>query len=156
MCRRGLPFGLLLVVALPVAAAPAEPNFTIMLLNGSEVKADRAWVQGDLVIYERYGTTASVRMVDVKTLMDRELEEKAGACLAGVRDAQANIRATREAAKELRGESGSALERSTISRAESTLIRQQEDTARFGCAPALEKLERNNRMFDEAREKAKR
>ena len=104
MCRDYFVIlGLLITLCLPITARPAEPNFKIMLLSGSELKADRAWVEGDRLVYERYGSTASVPMVNVAALIDQELEEKAAQCMAGLQDADANIRAIGQAGTLLSG-----------------------------------------------------
>lgn len=157
MCRRNsLILGLLFTACAPLAASPAEPNFTIRLLSGSDLKADKAWVEGDRLVYERYGSTGSVPMVNVHALIDRELEEMVAECRAGLQDAQANIKAIEQTGKQLRERSASPEERSAIDRAQSALTQKQRERGIYGCGPGLEKLDRNKRMFDEAREKAKR
>ncbi len=151
-----LMMALLAWLLLPTAAGAAEPNFTIRLLSGSELKADKAWVQGDYLVYQRYGATGSVRMVDVAGLIDRELEEKAAHCRANLADAQTRLNAINQRARDLREQSPTPGERNEITRAEGILTRKAMETALHECGPALEKLDRNKRMFDEAREKVRR
>jgi sRNA-binding protein len=155
-CRAALMRVLLAGLFLSGVAGAAEPNYTIRLLSGSELKADNAWVQGDYLVYQRYGSTGSVRMVDVAGLIDRELEEKAAHCRANLADAKARVNVINKSARDLREQSPSAGERGEITRAEGALTKKAMETALRECGPALEKLDRNSRMFDEAREKARR
>lgn len=135
-------------------AGAGEPNFKIRLLSGSELKADKAWVQGDRLVYERYGYTGSVLMVDVEGLIDRELEELAAACVVRLKEARVNVGELDRAAGQLRAESGSQEERRAISRLAEALSQRELDDALGRCLPALQKLDRNKRMFEEARERA--
>ena len=144
------------ILLVPLAAWPAEPDFRIRLLSGSELKADKAWVQGDRLVYERYGITTSVRMVDVEILIDRELEERVAECRGSLVDAQANIKAIEQTGKQLRERSSSPEERAGIDRAETALTQRERAKGVYGCGPALEKHDQNKRMFNEAREKARR
>ena len=91
LSRSSLMLGLLLILCFPPVGGAAEPNLRIRLLTGSEIRADRAWVQGDRLVYERYGTTGTVRMVDVRTLIDQELDILVAACLSRLKDSRTNL-----------------------------------------------------------------
>jgi hypothetical protein len=156
LLRFSLILGLFLIICFPAVGGAAEPNLKIRLLTGSEIRADKAWVQGDRLVYERYGTTGSVRMVDVAGLIDRELEVLVAACLGRLRDAQTNLEALDRAARAHQDRSTSAEERAAIASVARSLGQQELGVALGTCTPALEKYDRNKRMFDEAREKAKR
>jgi len=95
-------------------------------------------------------------MVDVLILIDRELEDKVYACVARVQDAQTNIRAVDQTAREMRGQSSSAKEQAAINQAARSAIQAEAQKVQEGCAAALVKHQQNKRMFDEARERARR
>jgi len=111
LSRYSLILGLFPILCFPPGGGAAEPNIKIRLLTGSEIRADRAWVQGDRLLYERYGTTGTVRMVDVAGLIDRELEVLVAACVARMKDAQVNLAALDRAAKARQDQSATPEER---------------------------------------------
>ncbi len=106
-------------------------------------------------MYERYGTTGSVRMVDVFILVDRELEEKIASCVAQYREAEVNIRTADQTAKGLRSRSPSAKEQAAVNEAARGAIEAEVRMVQESCSAALVKLQQNKRMFNEARERAK-
>ena len=156
LSRSSLMLGLLLILCFPPVGGAAEPNLRIRLLTGSEIRADRAWVQGDRLVYERYGTTGTVRMVDVRTLIDQELDILVAACLSRLKDSRTNLEALDRAARARQDQSTSAEERAAVANAARSLGQQELGVALGTCTPALEKYDRNRQMFEEAREKAKR
>ena len=156
LSRYSLILGLFPILCFPPVGGAAEPNIKIRLLTGSEIRADRAWVQGDRLLYERYGTTGTVRMVDVAGLIDRELEVLVAACVARMKDAQVNLAALDRAAKARQDQSATPEERAAIGNVARSLGRQELGVALGTCTPAFEKYDQNKRMFDEAREKARR
>ena len=140
------------------AVPPPKPNespLLIRLFSGSEIVADKIWVQGDRVLYERAGFRGSVRAVDVLALIDRDLELKLAACRWRFHEAEARIGATQEAAKELRRESYTPQERSAISEAEQRIIRLEAAQAKQVCDQALAKWGQNMRRLEEAQKRTK-
>ncbi len=138
------------------APKPSEAPLLIRLFSGSEIVADKIWVQGDRVVYERDGFKGSVRAVDVLALIDRDLELKLTACRWRFQEAEVRIGATQEAAKELRRESYTPRERAAISEAEQRIIRMEAAQARQVCDQALAKWGQNMRLLEEAQKRSKR
>ena len=133
----------------PLPEAGGSPVH-IRLFSGSEIVADRVWVQGDRVVYERAGYKGSVRAVDVLALIDWELGALIGACRQRFREAEAYITATQQAAQQLRQESYTPRERGAISEAEAQIIRLEAAQARRVCDQALVKWAQNMRMLEQA------
>jgi hypothetical protein len=138
------------------APKPSEPALIIRLLNGSEIVADKIWVQGDRVVYERRGFKGSVRAVDVYALIDEDLQIRLAACRQRFHEAEVNIEATQQAGKELRREGYTARERAAIADAENWLIRQEVAKARQVCDQALAKWGQNMRMLEDAQKRSER
>jgi hypothetical protein len=70
---------LLIISRTPATAATREAAFVIHLLGGSEIQADRAWIDGSRVNYERRGFTGSIPAEQVRTIFSSELSEAAAA-----------------------------------------------------------------------------
>jgi len=138
------------------APKPSEAPLLIRLFSGSEIVADKVFVQGDRVVYERAGFRGTVRAVDVLALIDRDLELKLAACRWRFQEAEARIGATQEAAKELRRESYTPRERAAISEAEQRIIRLEAAQAKQVCDQALAKWGQNMRLLEEAQKRTKR
>ncbi len=62
------------IAFIPFRVEAVEGRFTIRTRSLSYIEADRVWICGESVCYERRGLQGQLRLTDVDDIMDREYE----------------------------------------------------------------------------------
>ncbi len=135
-------------------AGAADAQFRIQLRSGNEVLADKATIQDDRLVYERYGTQGTIRLADVQQIVDKELEGKMGLCRAQARESAARIQGASAAANQLHQGTWTREGHAAIDDAKLRVQAEAWAEAQRACNEASAKMGRNQAAIEAARKKA--
>jgi len=135
-------------------AGAADAQFRIQLRSGNEVLADKASIQDDRLMYERYGTQGTLRLTDVSQIVDKELEAKMGLCRAQARESAARIQGASAAAEQMHQGTWTREGHAAIDSAKLQVQAEAWAEAQRACNEASAKMGRNQAAIEAARKKA--
>jgi hypothetical protein len=135
-------------------AFPAEePPFTIRMMSGSSIAADKTWVDGERLFYERRGFPGNVRLVDVSWVTDPATEAARGKCGAFENQINEDLKIVREVQENYK--SRSLNEQAALGRSVVEWTARKGREADIGCADFVKRFFERVAIFDQAREAAK-